>query len=169
MASSGIRRLVTSVRERSSDGTNSTRWQLDPGVYQTGASPHSPKAVTRPRGWVPLAIASGVFLLMSTWHRGADLLNRHLMELGLPLERFLEEVERIKLHGAAQRPGDHRTLPPAGPRGSNRRHHVLPWPYAAHADRPGAHGAVAEAPVRRVMARHASSVPDFFSIPPTAW
>jgi KUP system potassium uptake protein len=47
-------------------------------------------------GWVPLAIAAGVFLLMSTWHRGAELLNRHLVELGLPLEQFLEEVERIK-------------------------------------------------------------------------
>jgi len=47
-------------------------------------------------GWVPLAIAGGVFLLMSTWHRGAELLNRSLLELGLPLEQFFEEVERIK-------------------------------------------------------------------------
>ena len=41
-------------------------------------------------GWVPLAIAVGVFLLMSTWHRGTELLNRHLVELALPLELFLE-------------------------------------------------------------------------------
>ncbi len=47
-------------------------------------------------GWVPLAIAAGVFLLMSTWHRGTELLNRSLLELGLPLEQFFEEVERIK-------------------------------------------------------------------------
>jgi KUP system potassium uptake protein len=47
-------------------------------------------------GWVPLAIAAGVFLLMSTWHRGAELLNRHLLELELPLAHFLEEVERTK-------------------------------------------------------------------------
>jgi KUP system potassium uptake protein len=47
-------------------------------------------------GWVPLAIAAGIFILMSTWHRGAELLNRRLVELGLPLEQFLEEVERIK-------------------------------------------------------------------------
>jgi KUP system potassium uptake protein len=50
----------------------------------------------RQGGWVPLAIAAGVFLMMSTWHRGTELLNRHLLELGLPLEQFLEEVERIK-------------------------------------------------------------------------
>jgi KUP system potassium uptake protein len=49
----------------------------------------------RQGGWVPLAIAAGVFLLMTTWHRGAELLNRHLEELGLPLEAFLEEVGRI--------------------------------------------------------------------------
>ena len=53
-------------------------------------------AKVRQGGWVPLAIAAGVFLLMSTWHRGAELLNRHLAELGLPLARFLEEVERLK-------------------------------------------------------------------------
>ena len=39
MGSGDIRRSVTSVRERSSNGTNRTRWQLNPGVYQTGASP----------------------------------------------------------------------------------------------------------------------------------
>jgi KUP system potassium uptake protein len=50
----------------------------------------------RQGGWVPLAIAAGVFLLMSTWHRGSELLNRRLVELGLPLEQFFEEVERIK-------------------------------------------------------------------------
>ena len=49
----------------------------------------------RQGGWVPLAIAAGVFILMSTWHRGAELLNRHLVELGLPFGQFLEEVERI--------------------------------------------------------------------------
>ena len=53
-------------------------------------------AKVRQGGWVPLAIAAGVFLLMSTWHRGAELLNRHLAELGLPLAHFLGEVERLK-------------------------------------------------------------------------
>ncbi len=50
----------------------------------------------RQGGWVPLVVAAGIFLLMSTWHRGAELLNRHLVELGLPLADFLEEVERTK-------------------------------------------------------------------------
>jgi KUP system potassium uptake protein len=48
----------------------------------------------RQGGWVPLAAAAGVFLLMTTWHRGSELLNRHLVELGMPLAHFLEEVER---------------------------------------------------------------------------
>jgi KUP system potassium uptake protein len=47
-------------------------------------------------GWVPLAIAAGVFLLMTTWHRGTELLNRSLLELGVPLEQFFAKVERIK-------------------------------------------------------------------------
>jgi KUP system potassium uptake protein len=50
----------------------------------------------RQGGWVPLAVAAGVFLLMSTWHRGTELLNRRLEELGLPLADFLEEVKRMK-------------------------------------------------------------------------
>lgn len=36
MGSGGIRRLATSVRERSSDGATRKRWQLNPGVYETG-------------------------------------------------------------------------------------------------------------------------------------
>jgi KUP system potassium uptake protein len=47
-------------------------------------------------GWVPLAIAAGVFLLMSTWNRGTELLNRFLLEAAMPLPQFLEEVERRK-------------------------------------------------------------------------
>ncbi len=39
MGGGGIRRSGISVRECSSNGTNRTRWQLNPGVYQTGASP----------------------------------------------------------------------------------------------------------------------------------
>jgi hypothetical protein len=36
MGSGGIRRLAISVRERSSEGTNRTRRQLNPGVYHPG-------------------------------------------------------------------------------------------------------------------------------------
>src|SRR5438552_10469362 len=37
--SGGIRRSAISARGRSSGGANRKRWQLNPGVYQTGASP----------------------------------------------------------------------------------------------------------------------------------
>jgi len=47
-------------------------------------------------GWVPLAIAAGLFLLMSTWNRGTELLNRLLLEAAVPVEQFLAEVEREK-------------------------------------------------------------------------
>src|SRR2546425_6916240 len=47
-------------------------------------------------GWVPLAIGGGVFLLMSTWNRGTDLLRRFLAQVAVPMERFLDEVERTK-------------------------------------------------------------------------
>src|SRR3989442_4982380 len=36
----GIRRSAISARGRSSGGANRKRWQLNPGVYETGASPH---------------------------------------------------------------------------------------------------------------------------------
>ena len=39
MGNDDIRPLATSVRERSSNGRNRPRWHLNPGVYQTGASP----------------------------------------------------------------------------------------------------------------------------------
>src|SRR6266481_7990177 len=47
-------------------------------------------------GWVPLAIGGGVFLLMNSWHRGADLLRRFLAQVAVPMDRFLDEVERTK-------------------------------------------------------------------------
>jgi len=55
-------------------------------------------------GWVPLAIGGGVFLLMNSWHRGAELLREFLARAAVPMDRFLEEVERAKLprvHGTA--------------------------------------------------------------------
>src|SRR5437667_8989055 len=50
----------------------------------------------RAGGWVPLAIGGGVFLLMSTWSRGTDLLRRFLAQVAVPMDRFLDEVERTK-------------------------------------------------------------------------
>ena len=45
---------------------------------------------------MPLAIGGGVFLLMSTWSRGTDLLRRFLAQVAVPMDRFLDEVERTK-------------------------------------------------------------------------
>ncbi len=47
-------------------------------------------------GWVPLVIAGGVFLLMTTWNRGIQLLNRMRLQGLLPLDRFIDEVERTR-------------------------------------------------------------------------
>jgi KUP system potassium uptake protein len=47
-------------------------------------------------GWVPLIIAGGVFVLMHTWNRGSELLNRYLLEAGVPLEQFFDAINRIK-------------------------------------------------------------------------
>jgi KUP system potassium uptake protein len=45
-------------------------------------------------GWFPLAAAALVFTLMSTWHRGRDLLAEQMRAAGLPLELFLAEIAR---------------------------------------------------------------------------
>jgi KUP system potassium uptake protein len=47
-------------------------------------------------GWVPVAIAIGVFTLMSTWKKGRMMLNDVLHAGSLPLSLFLDDVERRK-------------------------------------------------------------------------
>ena len=47
-------------------------------------------------GWVPIAIASAVFILMSTWKRGRLMLNQILQAGSLPMDLFLGDVERRK-------------------------------------------------------------------------
>jgi KUP system potassium uptake protein len=47
-------------------------------------------------GWVPVVIAVGVFILMSTWKKGRILLNHALNSGALPLKLFLDDVERRK-------------------------------------------------------------------------
>ncbi|HEY7235787.1 MAG TPA: potassium transporter Kup [Gemmatimonadaceae bacterium] len=47
-------------------------------------------------GWVPVAIAIGVFTLMSTWKKGRMMLNEVLHAGSLPLSLFLDDVERRK-------------------------------------------------------------------------
>ena len=45
-------------------------------------------------GWVPLAIAAGIFLVMTTWRRGTRILTRVLSGRSMPLEKFFAQVER---------------------------------------------------------------------------
>src|SRR5262249_36006826 len=47
-------------------------------------------------GWVPLAIAAGIFLLMTTWNRGTALLNAWLSRAVIPFDEFEREVDRMK-------------------------------------------------------------------------
>jgi KUP system potassium uptake protein len=49
-------------------------------------------------GWVPLAIGTGLFILMTTWKRGREILRDILRRGSLPLDLFLEDVERRKPH-----------------------------------------------------------------------
>ncbi len=47
-------------------------------------------------GWVPLALAVALFTLMATWKRGRQILGEMLQRASLPLNLFLEDVERRK-------------------------------------------------------------------------
>ncbi|HYB42474.1 MAG TPA: potassium transporter Kup [Candidatus Methylomirabilis sp.] len=50
----------------------------------------------REGGWVPLAIAGGLFLLMTTWSRGTQLLGHWVAGVMVPLDKFLAEVDQLK-------------------------------------------------------------------------
>jgi KUP system potassium uptake protein len=45
-------------------------------------------------GWVPLAIAIGVAILMTTWKTGRDILTGIMRQSGLPLDLLLQELDR---------------------------------------------------------------------------
>jgi KUP system potassium uptake protein len=49
-------------------------------------------------GWIPIAIAIGVYILMSTWKRGRMMLTNILHAGSLPLDLFLKDVEKRKPH-----------------------------------------------------------------------
>ncbi|MDB4914842.1 MAG: Low affinity potassium transport system protein kup [Gemmatimonadetes bacterium] len=48
-------------------------------------------------GWVPIAMAIGVYTLMSTWKRGRTQLNEIQADLALPLDLFLQGMERTPI------------------------------------------------------------------------
>ncbi|MGH7937684.1 MAG: KUP/HAK/KT family potassium transporter, partial [Bryobacteraceae bacterium] len=45
-------------------------------------------------GWFPLLIGGLVFLIMTTWHRGRELIWNRLHKTEEPLEKFLDEIKR---------------------------------------------------------------------------
>jgi KUP system potassium uptake protein len=47
-------------------------------------------------GWIPIAVAVGVFTLMSTWKRGRAMLTYILQAGSLPLDLFLQDVAKRK-------------------------------------------------------------------------
>ncbi len=55
-------------------------------------------------GWFPLLVAALVFVLMTTWKRGRELLWRRVRERQLPIDLFLEDVRRrppVRVPGVA--------------------------------------------------------------------
>lgn len=55
-------------------------------------------------GWVPLAIAIGVFTLMTTWKRGRELVTGIMQRASLPLELLLQDLRRkppVRVSGTA--------------------------------------------------------------------
>jgi KUP system potassium uptake protein len=49
-------------------------------------------------GWVPLIIASALYLLLSTWKRGRQLLGERLRTRAYPIERFMTDIARNPPH-----------------------------------------------------------------------
>ncbi|HEY9014817.1 MAG TPA: KUP/HAK/KT family potassium transporter, partial [Gemmatimonadales bacterium] len=45
-------------------------------------------------GWFPLVVAAAVYVLMTTWKRGRDLVTAMLRETALPMDLFLEDIRR---------------------------------------------------------------------------
>lgn len=56
----------------------------------------------RDGGWVPLAVAIGVYLLMSTWKKGRRILGKHLKSRSISVEEF---IERIRVQPPIRVPG----------------------------------------------------------------
>ncbi len=53
-------------------------------------------AKVRHGGWFPLVVASSVFTIMVTWKKGRELLGARLAAKTLPIELFIEDVERVR-------------------------------------------------------------------------
>jgi len=55
-------------------------------------------------GWVPLLVAIFLFILMTSWKKGRAILKERVTEMALPLETFLEDIQRrapVRVPGTA--------------------------------------------------------------------
>jgi KUP system potassium uptake protein len=48
-------------------------------------------------GWVPLAIGIAVYVMMTTWKRGREILRERLKEITMPIPTFLESISRSSI------------------------------------------------------------------------
>jgi KUP system potassium uptake protein len=49
-------------------------------------------------GWVPLVVGGGIYILMSTWRKGRELLGQSYGTSTIDIEPFLKDVEARKIH-----------------------------------------------------------------------
>ena len=68
-------------------------------------------------GWFPLVVGAGIFFLMTTWRQGRQVLGERLKETSIPIEKFLQEIEkshttRVRGH-AVYMTGNPKVAPPA--------------------------------------------------------
>jgi len=55
-------------------------------------------------GWLPIVAAAGIFIVMSTWRRGRQILGARLAEQSMPIGKFLEEIAQrqpVRVSGTA--------------------------------------------------------------------
>jgi len=49
-------------------------------------------------GWVPLLLGAVLFVFMTSWKRGREILRERVLDIALPLETFLEDIGRRTIH-----------------------------------------------------------------------
>ena len=49
-------------------------------------------------GWFPIAVAAGMFILMTTWKRGREALGKFMADVTLPLDVFLADLHANPIH-----------------------------------------------------------------------
>lgn len=49
-------------------------------------------------GWFPLIVGLGIFIIMTTWHRGRQILSMRMLEITIPLNQFISQLKQEKPH-----------------------------------------------------------------------